>query len=135
MNALTVEWIEKAEGDYGTAGREHDVRQHPNYDAVCFHAQQTAEKYLKAYLQEQQVAPPQTHNLIDLLEACLLIDSRFATLRPAVAVLTPYAVSTRYPGYWAGEIEADEAFRAVDQARTFIRQVLVLSYRSRLTTP
>jgi HEPN domain-containing protein len=43
MHALTVEWVEKAEGDYGTAGRELTVQPQANYDAVCFHAQQTAE--------------------------------------------------------------------------------------------
>ncbi len=48
MNALMTEWIAKAEGDYATAGRELRARRHPNYDAACFHAQQTAEKYLKA---------------------------------------------------------------------------------------
>jgi HEPN domain-containing protein len=50
MNPLTTEWIEKAEGDLLTAQREYRARNRPNYDAVCFHAQQTAEKYLKAWL-------------------------------------------------------------------------------------
>ena len=53
MNPLTTEWVDKAEGDYHTARREYRVRKTPNYDAVCFRAQQTAEKYLKAFLQEQ----------------------------------------------------------------------------------
>ena len=60
MRALTTEWVEKAEGDYATAGREIRARRRPNYDAVCFHAQQTAEKYLKAFLQENDVAFPKT---------------------------------------------------------------------------
>ena len=46
MNPLTLEWVEKAEGDIITAQREYRARSHPNYDAACFHAQQTAEKYL-----------------------------------------------------------------------------------------
>jgi HEPN domain-containing protein len=52
MNALTIEWVEKADGDFATAGRELRARRYPNYDAGCFHAQQVAEKYLKAFLQE-----------------------------------------------------------------------------------
>ena len=56
MNPLTSEWIEKAEGDLLTAEREYRARNRPNYDAVCFHAQQTAEKYLKAWLQEADKA-------------------------------------------------------------------------------
>ena len=42
MNPLTLEWVDKAEGDYLTANREYRARKAPNYDAVCFHAQQTA---------------------------------------------------------------------------------------------
>lgn len=52
MNPATAEWVSKAEGDFLTAGRELRARKSPNYDAVCFHAQQCAEKYLKAVLQE-----------------------------------------------------------------------------------
>jgi HEPN domain-containing protein len=54
MNELTAEWGAKAEGDFATAGRELRARKRPNYDAACFHAQQTAEKYLKAFLQEHR---------------------------------------------------------------------------------
>jgi hypothetical protein len=38
---IMTEWVAKAEGDYATAGRELRARRHPNYDAACFHAQQT----------------------------------------------------------------------------------------------
>jgi len=37
MNALTLEWIDKAEGDFRTATREARVRKPTNYDAACFH--------------------------------------------------------------------------------------------------
>jgi HEPN domain-containing protein len=70
MNALTAEWVAKAEGDWTTAGRELRARRLPNYDAACFHAQQTAEKYLKAFLQEQTSDVPRPHNLVELLELC-----------------------------------------------------------------
>jgi HEPN domain-containing protein len=126
MKPLTVEWVEKAEGDYATARREIAVQQMPNYDAVCFHAQQTAEKYLKAFLQEQGVAPPRTHSLIELLDECSTLDHRFATLRPAAAILNPYAISARYPGYWAGQVEAREALHACDEVRAFSRGLLGL---------
>jgi HEPN domain-containing protein len=56
MKPLTLEWVAKAENDFATALRESRVRKNPNYDAVCFHAQQCAEKYLKARLQEAGIA-------------------------------------------------------------------------------
>ena len=43
--------------------RESRVRKSPNYDGVCFHAQQCIEKYLKAKLVEADIDFPKTHNL------------------------------------------------------------------------
>ena len=42
MKASTREWVEKAEADFATAGREFRARRQLNYDAVCFHAQRRA---------------------------------------------------------------------------------------------
>lgn len=92
MNALTTEWVEKAEGDYATAGREMRARTRPNYDSACFHAQQTAEKYLKAFLQEHEAVFPKTHNLIALLELCLAFDASLDLLRDHLVLLDRYAV-------------------------------------------
>ena len=83
MNPLTVEWIDKAEGDFTTALRELRARKSPNYDGACFHAQQCVEKYLKARLQESGIAFSKTHNLTVLLD--LLSKSyRFFLYQPTV---------------------------------------------------
>lgn len=50
MKPITLEWVRKAEGDFITAERELSAHLNPNYDAVCFHAQQCVEKYLKGRL-------------------------------------------------------------------------------------
>ena len=50
MNASGLEWLDKAEADFVSAGREYRARKQPNYDAACFFAQQCLEKYLKARL-------------------------------------------------------------------------------------
>ena len=83
MNPLTHEWIEKAEGDFATAGRELRARKNPNYEAACFHAQQCAEKYLKAILQEQSIPFGRTHNLIALLDLLLAARRRLGGRSPA----------------------------------------------------
>lgn len=49
MKLSAKEWIKKAEGDFQTALREERARKQPNYDAACFHAQQSIEKYLKQF--------------------------------------------------------------------------------------
>jgi HEPN domain-containing protein len=48
MKPLTLEWVEKGEGDFVTARRKLRALRAPNYETVCFRAQQCAEKYLKA---------------------------------------------------------------------------------------
>ena len=127
MHALTAEWVAKAEGDFATAGRERRARNAPNYDAACFHAQQTAEKYLKAVLQEHGMAVPHTHNLIVLLELVRTIDATFLTQRPNLILLDRFAVQYRYPGAAANRSEARQAHQAIEAFRTFVRPTLGLS--------
>ena len=50
MKPLSREWVEKAEGDFQVAGQIMRRRKERVYDAACFHAQQTVEKYFKARL-------------------------------------------------------------------------------------
>jgi HEPN domain-containing protein len=50
MKPLTQEWVEKAEGDFQVAAQIMRRRKQRVYDAACFHAQQTVEKYFKARL-------------------------------------------------------------------------------------
>ena len=66
-------------------------------EALCFHAQQAAEKALKAVLVSQVIPFPRTHNirtLLDLLPQGMVLPSEVE----AAASLTDYAVLTRYPG-------------------------------------
>lgn len=67
MKQITQEWIAKAEGDWQDALSRYRARKYPNYDSTCFHAQQCAEKYLKARLDEAGSAFSKTHDLSLLL--------------------------------------------------------------------
>ncbi len=109
MNPATAEWVSKAEGDFATAGRELRARKNPNYDAVCFHAQQCAEKYLKAVLQENEKHIPKIHNLIELMLLCEELDSSFEMLRSDLVVMERYSVLVRYPGEFAEKDDAQSA--------------------------
>lgn len=68
MNDVVEEWRQKAEGDFLTAARELRVTERPNYDAVCFHAQQCVEKLMEALLTLRGQQPPCTHDLVRLNE-------------------------------------------------------------------
>ncbi len=122
MKLITQEWVNKAEGDFATAQRELQVQQLPNYDAVCFHSQQCAEKYLKACLQEENIAFRRTHDLSTLLDLLLPVKPNWETLRPTLDALTTYAVEFRYPGMLANQAIATQAFQDCVEIRQIIRQ-------------
>ena len=105
------QWLAKADSDL-TASR-HLLDGGGPYDAVCFHAQQAAEKALKAWLAIADVPIPRTHNLEDLQALCLALPQ----VAPASGLealdlsdLTPFAVAARYDiEFWPERVEADAA--------------------------
>jgi len=126
MKPITQEWVNKAEGDFATAQRELQVQHMPNYDAVCFHAQQCIEKYLKACLQEENIAFTKTHDLSVLLNLFLPIQPDWERLRPALEALTTFAIEFRYPGVSANQATANQAFQHCVAVRQIVRQYLAL---------
>ena len=92
---------------------------------VAYHAQQCAEKYLKAYLVHRQVDFPFTHNISLLLELCGESGAWVTELTDA-EILTRFGVKARYPGEDA-EVPMEKAQQAVDIAarvRELVRQAL-----------
>lgn len=126
MNPITLEWVAKAEGDFATAERELGVKNSPNYDAVCFHTQQCAEKYLKARLQESGIPFGKTHVLTLLLDLALPIEPIWDALRADLQALSVFAVAYRYPGESADEKDARDAFDKCKNIRQVVRQSLQL---------
>jgi HEPN domain-containing protein len=61
MKKTTAEWVRKAEADH-IASTKIGPNDPPLHEVVCFHCQQSAEKYLKALLAELGLTVPQTHN-------------------------------------------------------------------------
>jgi HEPN domain-containing protein len=126
MNPLASEWIAKAEGDFATARRELRARVAPNYDAACFHAQQCAEKYLKAYLQEIGAPFGRTHDLVALLDLAPTPDPHLVALRSDLRILSAFAVAFRYPGDAADRAMAREAIAACLRVRRAARVGMAL---------
>lgn len=62
---------------------------------ICFHAQQSVEKLLKAYLIHHNVDFPGTHDVDYLLQECKKIDSKDFDIDPGS--LSDFSVSIRYP--------------------------------------
>jgi HEPN domain-containing protein len=62
-------WVEKAEEDFALA-RAALRRKKPLVTGACFHAQQCAEKYIKALLVSKGAEFPKTHDLLMLSNLC-----------------------------------------------------------------
>jgi len=121
MNPLTLEWVAKAEGDLQTARRELRVRKSPNYDAVCFHAQQAVEKYLKALMQEKGVPIPRIHSLAELLAILAKEDNEILPIQADTTILEGYSVQFRYPGLSAEKSDAKFALLSAEKIIKFAR--------------
>lgn len=115
---LVSGWIRKADSDLLALDASLNAGA---LDAACFHAQQAAEKYLKAYLVQQGVEFPLTHNLSKLLELCATINPSFRSLESIAKPLTPYAVEMRYDSeFWPDDQVAEEARTAALAVKDFV---------------
>lgn len=126
MKPLTLEWITKAEEDFEAAIALARLRKHVLPNAVCFHGQQCAEKYLKARLQEAGLPVPKIHDLTFLLQRLLPIDPLLAALHSHLLRLTDYGVDFRYPSHQATLQDAKSALSDCRVVRREIRNALGL---------
>lgn len=116
-NRIVQEWISFAHRDLDAA---RALGKLPNQEATsCFHAQQAAEKALKACFAAEGLTPPKTHDL-DVLRETSRFRNKLAQVTEACAVLTMYSVDSRYPG---AHIEAEEVQPAIAYAEDVIRTV------------
>jgi HEPN domain-containing protein len=95
--AETRAWLLKARLDLAAADHAFAAVSPLLEDAV-FHAQQAAEKTLKAFLAWHQNAFRKTHNIEELGEQCLALDGGLKELIDRAVPLTEYAWRFRYPG-------------------------------------
>jgi HEPN domain-containing protein len=118
-------WVAKAEEDYAVA--RACARHKPVWAyGACFHAQQCAEKYLKAILVAREQSFPRIHDLLRLsaLSEAAGIALPMDTTR--LDTLSFYAVLTRYPGETPTLDEAREAVKIAQEVRRFARRTLGL---------
>jgi HEPN domain-containing protein len=98
----------------------------PLHDGVCFHCQQSAEKYLKAWLQENGVIAPRTHDLVKIHHLITPFDPNMRALLRGFRFLTIFAVDFRYPDANATGRQAKSALRWAERIRQEIRKRLRL---------
>lgn len=116
-------WVARAEEDLALA-RSALRRKTPLTYGATFHAQQCAEKYLKALLVARRQVFPRTHDLAALSDLCLQNAIIILVDRDALERLTAYAVQVRYPGDDPTPDEAREALQIAQAVRRFARRLL-----------
>jgi HEPN domain-containing protein len=118
-------WIAYAEEDL-SAAKVLLKGKKPFLSAACFHAQQCAEKYLKALLIFKDFDFPKSHDLVVLDSLCSQNGIFTEFDRGKLAGLTKHAVQTRYPGSQPTMDEAREAIDTAFEVRKFARKFLGL---------
>jgi HEPN domain-containing protein len=84
---LYDKWMRRAEEDLAVAGQllSDGV---PYFGSIGFHAQQAAEKFLKAFLVWHQIEFPKTHDLSQLLKLVALREKSLSAALQGILVLT-----------------------------------------------
>ena len=119
-------WAEKAEEDL-TVVRFSLRRKDPLTPMACFHAQQAAEKYLKAALVARTVVVPKTHDLVLLNRLCADVGFISGIHEDDLDVLSMQAVKARYPGDAPTLEDAREALATAKLVRQVTRGWLGLT--------
>lgn len=117
----TQQWVERAEEDWEVAVPQARALKKPHYNLACNLAQQCAEKYLKAGLEEAGIPILKTHDLIKLLNLILPVEPAWKVLQQDSSSLNAFAVEYRYPGVAATRAMALDAIKSCRHVRNVIR--------------
>jgi len=119
---LVQEWLARADDDFQFAlinfkeGRTF-------FSQICFHLQQSAEKYLKSYIVAYELEFRKIHDLPLLLKICMSREPSLEQLRGDCEYLNTYYVETRYPVHWPTRLSGEDTERAL-QAASRVRDIV-----------
>jgi HEPN domain-containing protein len=109
------EWLARAKSNLAVARKEktEDIF----WEDLCFNAQQAAEKAIKAVLQHRTILFKYVHDLEELVTTLEKHGVAVPERVKETAILTPYALETRYPGGFepVGEAEYRRALALAEQ--------------------
>lgn len=110
-------WLRLAEEEFNYALRDLKDEHLDFFAPTCFHFQQAAEKYLKAYILARGKTFRKIHNLVELVKTCVSEDLSFEILIKEAAFLNPFYTDTRYPAHWPAGFTRSDAEKAKDSAQ------------------
>ena len=89
-------WIERAERDLIAAQDLYGAKE-PLTDIIVYHLQQSAEKFLKAFIVSNGARAERTHDLYALMLRCQSFDKTLPDISRSLIALTKLAGDARYP--------------------------------------
>ncbi len=128
---LILEWLYKADQDFGFAAMTVRDPAISFYDQICTSFHQAAEKYLKAYIVARELSFRKIHDLEKLLHICMTHDASLVSLEAACRFLNPFYVELRYadtPFLTATKHQAEEARRFASLVQQEIRKKLNINH-------
>ena len=94
--SIAQEWFDVANQDLASANYLQNMQPVP-IEIICYHCQQTAEKYLKGFLAYLGQEVQKTHDLVLLNKLCQEANNDFKKIAEDCLLLTDYGVNIRYP--------------------------------------
>ena len=112
---IIKEWMIKGDQDFEFA-RINFEEDKQFYAQICFHFNQAAEKYLKAFIIANRLEFRKIHDLHLLLKQCKSKDPSFSQLEDDCEYLATFYIETRYPVHWPTSFSKKEAEKAYQSA-------------------
>jgi len=122
--SIANEWFEFAKRDLESA--KFLTNMHPiPIEIICYHCQQSAEKYLKGFVALNGSSIAKTHDLVILNKACKNYNINFSSIDDECIELVVYGVQVRYPY----ELEVNDqdmrfAIECAEKIQTFLEDTL-----------
>ena len=110
---ISKEWFDFAENDLNSAKFLLQMKPNP-LEIICYHCQQSAEKYLKGYIALNGGNILKTHDLTHLNKVCIKYDNDFKKIEDDCIELVDYGVQVRYPFHL--DLEEYDMKKAIESA-------------------
>ncbi len=112
---IIEEWLAKANEDFDFASSV--IEDSPYYAQICFHFQQAAEKYLKAFIVANELEFKKIHDLIELLNICQSKEPLLSKIQDNCTFLSRFYIDTRYPVHWPINYTKEDAIKSQQEAK------------------
>jgi len=115
------EWFEYARHDFESAKYLLNMKPKP-FEIICYHFQQSVEKYLKGFIALNGGEVIKTHDLGMLNKECCKHDESFKLIENECIDLTDYGVQVRYPFHIdLEESDVTEALKNTERVIEFLK--------------